>query len=285
MLKNSLFTKSMGVQNKFPQINGTSGFLFYVKLLIFTYVFWNSSNFNNNTSFNNPCAEKHKTLDILCSKSSRLLTQYDSYDNPNQLYMYSLEDMEDEEREERIRELISYYNVFLNYYPEHNTKDKIIKLKSPEIVRRRNSVDSGKDIVPQIRSVVERTFEYEDSDNLDDDEDDLDELGSLVETGVFEHSFYADEYHDFGIDIDDDNNLSLLDEIFEEMSMFKRKYLDFKNKILPYINQFTWNSESLYNYILIFTPLSLLLTAFFMRLASLKFLVATGAAALALYAL
>ncbi|CAI7718057.1 Plasmodium exported protein, unknown function [Plasmodium vivax] len=282
MHENNLPTTSLGIIKKFPQIGRTNMFLFHVKVLIFAFFFWNSSN-SNKSSFNKSCDEKRCEQNVFSVKKSRVLTEYDSYDSGSQSNLYSLEDMEDDEREERLRELISYYNKFLNYYPELNTKDKIIKLKNPESTRRRNYVANGKENVQQVNSVPERSYEYDEVDNLEDTEE-FEEFEIVIETHHFEEPDYLDEYLDLDIDIED-KDLTTLDGIYEEMSTFKQKYLEIRNKIIAYINNFNWNSELIYDYMLVFLPLSILLTIFCLHYASPNVFITTGVAALTLFVL
>ncbi|GAB64895.1 hypothetical protein PCYB_033060 [Plasmodium cynomolgi strain B] len=282
MLENKLPITSLGIIKKFPQIGRTNMFLFHVQVLIFIFFLWNSSN-SNDSSCNKLCDEKHCELNIFSVKKFRVLTEYDSYDSGSQPNLYSLEDMEDDEREERLRELISYYNVFLNYYPELNTKDKIIKLKNPELSQTRNYLSNGKENVLQVNSLPERSYEYDEVDTLEDTEE-FEEFEILIETQHFEEPDYLDEFLDLDIDIED-KDLTTLDGIYEEMSTFKRKYLEMRNKINAYINNFKWISELIYDYILLFSPLSILISIFLLHLSSPNVFIATSVAALTLFVL
>ncbi|EUD64849.1 hypothetical protein C922_04797 [Plasmodium inui San Antonio 1] len=256
MLENNLPIRSMGIIDKFPRIDRTNMSFLYFKLLIFIFLLWNFSNCTD-SSCNNSYDEEHCDLSVRGGEKFRVLTEYDSYYRGGQSSLYSLEDMEDDQREEHIRELISYYNVFLNYYPRLNTKDKIIKLKNPESIGEHNYASNGKQNVSTTNLVEERSYEYDEVDNVEDVEE-YDELETFIEIELYEEPDDLHEYLDLDIDIDD-RELTTPDDMDEDMGMFKQKYLELMDKIILYITNYNWNSELIYDYFLLFTPLSTLI--------------------------
>ncbi|ANQ06100.1 Uncharacterized protein PCOAH_00006240 [Plasmodium coatneyi] len=282
LLKNNLPIISTGIIKKFPQIGRTNMLPSYAKVLIFSFFFWNSSNSNDSLCIKS-CDEKNCERSIFSVKKFRVLTEYNGYESGSYSSLDSLEDMEDDEREERLRELISYYNVFLNYYPELNTKDKIIKIKNPELPLAGTYASNGKEHVPQYPSEPERSYGYDEVDSNLEDEDEYEEFEILIEAEPIEEADYLEEYVDLDIDMDD-KELTALDGIYEEgMSTFKRKYLEIMNKFIAYINNLKWNSESVHDYILLFTQINILIILFFLHLAARNVFISMGVAALALF--
>lgn len=216
MLENNLPIISTGIVKKFPRIGRRNMFPFYVKVLIFSFFFWSSSN-SNDSLCNKPCDEKHYEPSIFNVKKFRVLAEYNSYNGRSLSSLNSLEDMEEDEREERLRELISYYNVFLNYYPQLNTKDKIIRIKNPELSIRQNYAFNGKGSVPQDHSEHEVSYGYDEVDNLEDAEE-FEEFEIFIEAEPIEESDYLEDYVDLDID-NEEKELTALDGIREEMIM------------------------------------------------------------------
>ncbi|KJP88399.1 hypothetical protein AK88_02016 [Plasmodium fragile] len=266
MLENNLLPiTSTVIIKKFLQIGRTNMFLLYTTVLICSFSSWISLN-SNDSSCNKLCDDKQCEPHVFSVQKFRVLTEYNNYNYGSQSSLNSLEDMDDDEREECLQELISYYNVFLNYYPRLNTKDKIINIRNPELTRRQNYVSNGKDNTPQANSDSERSYGYDEVDNQEDVED-FEEFEILIETEPSGEADYLRHYLDMDIDIED-KELTALDGIYEEMSTFKRKYLEIWNKIITYINNLQWNSAFIHDYLLLFSQLNILITMFFLHMAS-----------------
>ncbi|KAI4840612.1 hypothetical protein MKS88_000845 [Plasmodium brasilianum] len=254
-------------------------FRFYVKLFIITFFAWNCQKSNNST-FNELWNEQYIAQNIFKIKTQRILTAYETLNSSPQQNLYSLSDMEDEYRQEKIDELLNYYKTYLNIYPDLNTNDKIIKLKDTSSQRERGNSVNGKDNVLQIDSYDEPDMSFEEVLDIDEadyheDLEFLDNFYELDRNGNVEVYIKPDTVNEGIFNIN--NNI-------EDINDYKQKGIGFGDNFLESFKNFKRKYYKFFKYALLLTPLGLLLTSLTMSLSGPNHYITTGVVALAIIA-
>ncbi|SBT75396.1 Plasmodium exported protein, unknown function [Plasmodium ovale] len=297
MLKQKLIAQYIAIIKKLPKIHRLNMLLFYVKLFMLSLFIWNLTNSNNST-LSDPWNKHHSVQYLQNGKNKRQLAEYHVISNQRPSGIYSLEDMDDDERQDKLQELLKYYNVFLNLYPVLNSKDKLIELKVADRPQEEVNIVTEKGNVLQVNLSEDREADNDVNISIEVSEiivhaEDIEEVEDIINSDIFgdtDNFDISDDFEEFNdidnficLDINDNNYTVFPNFFFEKIKMYKRKYLNFFNKYFSSFTKLKNTCGLLYEHVLLFLPIGLMLVAFLEHLRSPNSLISTGALSLALF--
>ncbi|SBT30962.1 hypothetical protein POVWA2_004810 [Plasmodium ovale wallikeri] len=143
--------------------------------------------------------------------------------------------MDDDERQDKLQELLKYYNVFLNLYPVLNSKDKLIELKVADRPQEEVNIVTEKGNVLQVNLSEDREADNDVNISIEVSEiivhaEDIEEVEDIINSDIFgdtDNFDISDDFEEFNdidnficLDINDNNYTVFPNFFFEKIKMF-----------------------------------------------------------------